>query len=207
MSGRPEPTSFPRTGSGRTRSRRGRQRRRAAVGLFLIARPGAIRPVPHGAEILLPRLASGLLPRQSVAFEQSPDRRMRVPGAPLGLDDLPDTWNGPKVGREPVGECTLREDRGKGRRSLTWDPRGAAGAGNRSKRPRTPRDRPSPSIGIQRRDGPRVGEQPRLGIPRSGAESARTADVPRGWRRHDGVDPSEPCEWADPIPAINLFED
>ncbi len=45
---------------------------------------------------------------------------------------------GPKVGGEPVGESSLREDRWKGCLTITRDPRGTAGARNGSKRPRSP---------------------------------------------------------------------
>ena len=68
-----------------------------------------------------------------MALEQAPHRAVGVPYAPLRLGNLDDPWNGPEIGGEPVGECSLRQEVRKGRKSIARNEGRATRAGHRAK--------------------------------------------------------------------------
>jgi hypothetical protein len=90
-----------------------------------MTRPGAAAPVPHTSEILLARLPTGALPRQPVAFEESPHRGRSVADSPLGLGDLEDSRDGPQVCGEAEGEGSPSEELREGGQLLSRNEGGA----------------------------------------------------------------------------------
>src|SRR6202167_2132059 len=95
------------------------RRRRA----FFIPRPGAAPPVVDRLQILLSGLPPRPLPREPVTLEHPPHCSLGVSHAPAGLGDLDNARDRPEVGREPVGQRSLGENRGEGDLVSPWHPR------------------------------------------------------------------------------------